>query len=209
MENSMQQLRQQCLSCENCPLAKTRHNVVFGVGVENAEVVFIGEGPGENEDLQGEPFVGKGGALLDKYLTAIDLSRDKNIYITNMVKCRPPQNRDPKPEEIANCIGYLTKQLEFLKPKIVVCLGRIAAGALIEKGFKVTKQHGQWFQKDGVWMMGTYHRRRCCATPPTSRTALRTCWRCRPKSARSASTPTTAPSCKMGGEAPFIPSPVG
>lgn len=100
MENSMQQLRQQCLSCENCPLAKTRHNVVFGVGVENAEVVFIGEGPGENEDLQGEPFVGKGGALLDKYLTAIDLSRDKNIYITNMVKCRPPQNRDPKPEEI-------------------------------------------------------------------------------------------------------------
>ena len=138
MENSMQQLRQQCLSCENCPLAKTRHNVVFGVGVENAEVVFIGEGPGENEDLQGEPFVGKGGALLDKYLTAIDLSRDKNIYITN-------------------CIGYLTKQLEFLKPKIVVCLGRIAAGALIEKGFKVTKQHGQWFQKDGVWMMGTYH----------------------------------------------------
>ena len=157
MENSMQQLRQQCLSCENCPLAKTRHNVVFGVGVENAEVVFIGEGPGENEDLQGEPFVGKGGALLDKYLTAIDLSRDKNIYITNMVKCRPPQNRDPKPEEIANCIGYLTKQLEFLKPKIVVCLGRISAGALIEKGFKVTKQHGQWFQKDGVWMMGTYH----------------------------------------------------
>ena len=157
MENSMQQLRQQCLSCENCPLAKTRHNVVFGVGVENAEVVFIGEGPGENEDLQGEPFVGKGGALLDKYLTAIDLSRDKNIYITNMVKCRPPQNRDPKPEEIANCIGYLTKQLEFLKPKIVVCLGRIAAGALIEKGFKVTKQHGQWFQKDGVWMMVTYH----------------------------------------------------
>ena len=141
MENSMQQLRQQCLSCENCPLAKTRHNVVFGVGVENAEVAFVG----------------KGGALLDKYLTAIDLSRDKNIYITNMVKCRPPQNRDPKPEEIANCIGYLTKQLEFLKPKIVVCLGRIAAGALIEKGFKVTKQHGQWFQKDGVWMMGTYH----------------------------------------------------
>lgn len=97
MENSMQQLRQQCLSCENCPLAKTRHNVVFGVGVENAEVVFIGEGPAENEDLQGEPvWSARGGALLDKYLTAIDLSRDKNIYITNMVKCRPPQNRRPQ-----------------------------------------------------------------------------------------------------------------
>ena len=157
MENSMQQLRQQCLSCENCPLAKTRHNVVFGVGVENAEVVFIGEGPGENEDLQGEPFVGKGGALLDKYLTAIDLSRDKNIYITNMVKCRPPQNRDPEQEEIAACMGYLRNQVALIRPKIIVCVGRIAAMTLIQPDYKVTRQHGEWIQKNGVWMMGTFH----------------------------------------------------
>ena len=157
MENSMQQLRQQCLSCENCPLAKTRHNVVFGVGVENAEVVFIGEGPGENEDLQGEPFVGKGGALLDKYLTAIDLSRDKNIYITNMVKCRPPQNRDPLNIEQDACIGYLRNQVALLRPKIIVCLGRIAAMKLIREDFKITREHGQWLEKAGVWMMAMYH----------------------------------------------------
>lgn len=157
MENQYEVLRQECLSCQKCPLAQTRNHVVFGAGVPNAEVVFIGEGPGENEDLQGQPFVGRGGALLDKYLRAVDLSREKNIYITNMVKCRPPQNRDPHPDEVANCIGYLSRQLEIIRPKIIVCLGRIAANALIEKGFKVTKQHGQWFEKNGVFMMGTFH----------------------------------------------------
>ena len=157
MENQYEVLRQECLSCQKCPLAQTRNHVVFGAGVPNAEVVFIGEGPGENEDLQGQPFVGRGGALLDKYLQAVDLSREKNIYITNMVKCRPPQNRDPHPDEVANCIGYLSRQLEIIKPKIIVCLGRIAANALIEKGFKVTNQHGQWFEKNGVFMMGTFH----------------------------------------------------
>lgn len=157
MENQYEVLRQECLSCQKCPLAQTRNHVVFGAGVPNAEVVFIGEGPGENEDLQGQPFVGRGGSLLDKYLQAVDLSREKNIYITNMVKCRPPQNRDPHPDEVANCIGYLSRQLEIIRPKIIVCLGRIAANALIEKGFKVTKQHGQWFEKNGVFMMGTFH----------------------------------------------------
>lgn len=157
MENQYEVLRQECLSCQKCPLAQTRNHVVFGAGVPNAEVVFIGEGPGENEDLQGQPFVGRGGALLDKYLQAVDLSREKNIYITNMVKCRPPQNRDPHPDEVANCISYLSRQLEIIRPKIIVCLGRIAANALIEKGFKVTKQHGQWFEKNGVFMMGTFH----------------------------------------------------
>lgn len=157
MENQYEVLRQECLSCQKCPLVQTRNHVVFGAGVPNAEVVFIGEGPGENEDLQGQPFVGRGGALLDKYLQAVDLSREKNIYITNMVKCRPPQNRDPHPDEVANCIGYLSRQLEIIRPKIIVCLGRIAANALIEKGFKVTKQHGQWFEKNGVFMMGTFH----------------------------------------------------
>ena len=114
MENQYEVLRQECLSCQKCPLAQTRNHVVFGAGVANAEVVFIGEGPGENEDLQGQPFVGRGGALLDKYLQAVDLSREKNIYITNMVKCRPPQNRDPHPDEVANCIGYRSRQLEII-----------------------------------------------------------------------------------------------
>lgn len=157
MEEQYRQLREECLSCQKCPLAATRNHVVFGVGNEKAEVVFIGEGPGENEDLQGEPFVGRGGILLDKYLKAVDLSRESNIYITNMVKCRPPQNRDPKPDEVASCIGYLSRQMQMIRPKIVVCLGRVAACALIDKNFKVTKQHGQWFQKEGVWMMGTFH----------------------------------------------------
>ena len=103
------------------------------------------------------PFVGRGGALLDKYLEAVDLSRERNIYIANIVKCRPPQNRDPKPEETACCIGYLSRQLEIIKPKIIVCLGRVAATILIDKGFKVTRQHGEWFNKDGVWYMGTFH----------------------------------------------------
>lgn len=150
-------LRSSCLACTRCELCKTRTNVVFGQGVEDAEVLFVGEGPGQNEDEQGLPFVGRSGQLLDKYLFAIDLDRTKNCYIANIVKCRPPQNRDPKPEETACCIGYLSRQLEIIKPKIIVCLGRVAATILIDKGFKVTRQHGEWFNKDGVWYMGTFH----------------------------------------------------
>lgn len=157
MSATLEGLKEYCLQCQKCDLAKTRHNVVFGVGVPDAEVLFIGEGPGENEDLQGEPFVGKGGILLDKFLTAIDLSRDKNVYIANMVKCRPPHNRDPSQEEIDACIGYLRKQTALLKPKIIVCVGRVAACALMEKNFKVTKQHGQWIERNGIAMMGTFH----------------------------------------------------
>lgn len=157
MENSMQQLRQQCLSCKNCPLAKTRHNVVFGVGVENAEVVFIGEGPGENEDLQGEPFVGRGGQLLDKMLAAVDLDRKTNVYIANIVKCRPPKNRDPLPEEQEACIGWLRNQVALIRPKIIVCLGRIAAMRIIKPDMKITREHGQFFEKNGTLMMATLH----------------------------------------------------
>lgn len=150
-------LREQCLKCEKCELCRTRTNVVFGVGVPDAEVMFIGEGPGENEDLQGEPFVGRGGQLLDKYLDAIGLDRKKNIYIGNMVKCRPPKNRDPKPEEQEACIGWLRSQVKLLRPKIIVCLGRIAAQRLIDPNFRVTRQHGQFFDKNGTLMMGTFH----------------------------------------------------
>lgn len=153
----MEELRAVCSSCNKCRLAETRTNLVFGVGNENAEVMFIGEGPGENEDLQGEPFVGRGGQLLDKMLNAIDLDRHKNIYIANMVKCRPPQNRDPLPDEQEKCIGWLRNQVKIIRPKIIVCLGRVAATRLIKKDMKITKEHGIFFEKNGVIMMATLH----------------------------------------------------
>ena len=157
MEKNMDLLRQKALGCTACQLCEGRHNVVFGVGREDAEVMFIGEGPGENEDLQGEPFVGRGGQLLDKFLAVVDLDRHKNIYIANIVKCRPPKNRDPLPEEQETCIRYLRNQVAIIRPKIIVCLGRIAACRIISPDFKVTKQHGQWIERNGVYMMGTYH----------------------------------------------------
>lgn len=151
------ELKSDCMNCARCPLAETRTNLVFGYGNENAEVMFIGEGPGENEDLQGKPFVGRSGKLLDMYLEHIDLDRDKNIYIANMVKCRPPKNRDPKPEEQDTCIFWLREQVRIIRPKIIVCLGRISAQRLISPNFKVTKEHGAFFNKNGTLMMGTFH----------------------------------------------------
>lgn len=157
MYDNWEQLKKDCMNCQKCQLAATRTKLVFGVGNENARVLFIGEGPGANEDLQGEPFVGRGGQLLDKFLAAVDLDRKKNIYIANMVKCRPPQNRDPSPEEQNECIGWLREQTRLLKPKIIVCLGRVSATRLISPDFKVTKQHGQFIEKNGTLMMGTFH----------------------------------------------------
>ena len=150
-------LEQACKHCQKCALADTRHNVVFGVGPRDAEVMLIGEGPGENEDLQGEPFVGRGGKLLDDMLELIDLSREINVYIGNIVKCRPPQNRDPLNTEQDACIGYLRNQVALIRPKIIVCLGRIAAMRLIKPDYKITREHGQWVQKSGVWMTALYH----------------------------------------------------
>lgn len=157
MVENLTQLKEICNGCQKCELGKTRTNLVFGVGVEDAEVMFIGEGPGENEDLQGEPFVGRGGQLLDKMLNAIDLDRRKNIYIANMVKCRPPKNRDPLPEEQEQCIGWLRNQVKLIRPKIIVCLGRVAATRLIKSDMKITKEHGIFFEKNGVIMMATLH----------------------------------------------------
>ena len=150
-------LEQTCMGCQRCALADGRHNVVFGVGSRDAEVLFVGEGPGENEDLQGEPFVGRGGKLLDDMLELIDLDRHKNVYIANIVKCRPPQNRDPLNTEQDACIGYLRNQAALIRPKIIVCLGRIAAMRIIKEDFKITKEHGQWFEKSGVQMMALFH----------------------------------------------------
>ena len=150
-------LRKECLECKKCGLCEERHNVVFGIGNPDAKVLFIGEGPGENEDLQGMPFVGRGGMLLDKMLSVIDLSREKNIYIANMVKCRPPKNRDPEETEVAACRPWLEEQIRIIDPKIIVCLGRISAIRFIDPNFKVTKEHGQFIEKDGRLVMGTFH----------------------------------------------------
>ncbi len=157
MTDNMNDLKKMCLECKKCRLCETRTNLVFGVGNENADVLFIGEGPGENEDLQGEPFVGRGGKLLDKMLNAVDLDRKKNIYIANMVKCRPPKNRDPLPDEQDACIGWLRNQVKIIRPKIIVCLGRVAATKIIKKDMKITKEHGIFFEKNGVVMMATLH----------------------------------------------------
>ena len=156
-QEQWEELEARCQSCTGCELAATRTNVVFGVGNRQAEVLFVGEGPGENEDLQGEPFVGRGGKLLDQMLAAVGLSRAHNIYIANMVKCRPPHNRDPQPAEQEACIGFLREQTALLRPKIIVCLGRIAACRLIDPNFKVTRQHGEFTEKGGIWFMGTFH----------------------------------------------------
>ena len=153
----LSELQNECLACRRCPLCETRTHVVFGQGVPNAEVLFVGEGPGASEDEQGLPFVGRSGQLLDHYLEAVDLSRDKNVFIANIVKCRPPHNRDPLPEEQEQCIGYLRNQVALVKPKIIVCLGRIAAKRLIDPDFRITRQHGQGVEKGGFWMTAIYH----------------------------------------------------
>jgi uracil-DNA glycosylase family 4 len=150
------ELERQCTECQKCALAETRTNVVFGVGSKEAKVLFIGEGPGEQEDLKGEPFVGRAGKLLDDMLALIHLNR-KNIYIANMVKCRPPKNRDPRPEEQEACLPWLRNQVALLQPEIIVCLGRIAAMRIINPNFKITKEHGIWFEKNGCQVMALYH----------------------------------------------------
>ena len=151
-----EELQNECNRCRACALSATRKNVVFGVGNTEAEVLFIGEGPGANEDEQGLPFVGVAGKLLDDMLAMIGLKREA-VYITNIVKCRPPQNRDPLNTEKDACIGYLRRQVAMMRPKIIVCLGRIAAAELIKPDFKITQEHGQFFEKRGVQMTALYH----------------------------------------------------
>lgn len=157
MKMTLDELEKECKNCRKCSLCEGRTNLVFGEGKKDADIMLIGEGPGENEDLQGRPFVGRSGQLLDNFLAAVDLSREKNVYIANMVKCRPPKNRDPKPEEQDTCIAWLREQFKIIRPKIIVCVGRISAQKLISPDFRVTKEHGVFIEKNGVLMMGTYH----------------------------------------------------
>ncbi len=156
MELTWDTLYDACMHCRACPLCETRSNVVFGTGPHDAEILFVGEGPGEQEDLRGEPFVGAAGQLLDSLLALIGLGRH-NCYIANIVKCRPPANRDPLQTEQDACIGYLRAQTALLSPKIIVCLGRIAAARIIHPDLHIRKEHGQWTQKNGVWLMAMYH----------------------------------------------------
>lgn len=149
-------LRERCLNCRACALCETRTHVVFGVGDPQAEVLFIGEAPGEREDALGEPFVGKAGQLLDDMLAMIGLDRSR-IYITNSIKCRPPHNRDPLNTEKDACAPFLQRQLALMQPKIIVCLGRISAMEMIKPDFKITQEHGQFFEKNGVLMTAIYH----------------------------------------------------
>ena len=153
---SLDLLYKTCAACTACPLAATRTNCVFGTGSPTAELMFVGEAPGEQEDLSGTPFVGRAGQLLDKFLAAVDISRE-NVYIANILKCRPPQNRDPLPAEEDACIGYLREQVRLIRPKIIVCLGRVSAMRLIKPDFRITKEHGEWFQKGEFLMTAVYH----------------------------------------------------
>lgn len=155
-EKIWQELYNTCASCNNCPLGETRTNCVFGTGNKNASLMFVGEAPGEQEDLSGTPFVGRAGQLLDKFLYAVDIERE-DVYIANILKCRPPKNRDPLPEEEDACIEYLRRQVRLIKPKVIVCLGRIAAMRLIKPDFKITKEHGTWFEKGNFLMTAVYH----------------------------------------------------
>lgn len=149
-------LRQTCESCQACALSRTRTNLVFGDGNPRAEIMFIGEGPGQQEDLTGIPFVGAAGQFLSQILEIIDLDR-RRYYIANIVKCRPPRNRDPRPEEQDSCIGYLEDQIRIVNPKIIVCLGRIAACRLIRSNFRITREHGEWIYRQDRWMTAIYH----------------------------------------------------
>ena len=150
------ELRTIALACEKCRLAKTRTQVVYGVGNPNADLMFIGEAPGRDEDLQGEPFVGRAGQLLTDIIKAMKLSRD-DVYIANVIKCRPPENRNPEPDELDACRPYIRQQVEIIQPRVIVTLGRFALQSLTEKGYAISSTRGQWLDYNGVKVMPTYH----------------------------------------------------
>ena len=156
MNDSFEILRAECEACTRCELCKTRTNCVFGTGNENADILFVGEAPGDNEDKTGIPFVGRAGQLLDQYLYAVDIPRE-SVYIANILKCRPPKNRDPLPAEEDACIDFLRRQVKLINPKMIVCLGRIAAMRLIRPDYKITKEHGEWVRKGNFLITAVYH----------------------------------------------------
>lgn len=154
--NAWESLRGRCEHCQRCGLGQGRTNLVFGDGNPDSDLMLVGEGPGEQEDLTGIPFVGPAGKLLDQMLEIIDLDRSR-YYIANIVKCRPPGNRDPREEEQSACMDYLRSQVRLVKPKVIVCLGRIAAQRLIRRDYRITREHGQWVKAGPFWMTAIYH----------------------------------------------------
>jgi DNA polymerase len=153
---TLEEIKCECEQCQKCELCKTRTNIVFGTGNEHARLMFIGEAPGQKEDESGIPFVGAAGKLLNKYLDAVGIPRE-DVYIANILKCRPPKNRDPLPAEEDMCIGYLRDQVRLISPRIIVCLGRISASRLIKPDFRITRDHGVWFEKGPFAMTAVYH----------------------------------------------------
>lgn len=154
--DSLESLASACASCQACPLGKTRTNLVFGVGSPTADLMFVGEAPGQQEDEQGIPFVGAAGQLLDRYLYAVGIPRE-SVYIANILKCRPPRNRDPLPEEEDACIGHLREQIKLIRPRMIVCLGRISAMRLIKPDYRITREHGTFVKKGAFLMTAVYH----------------------------------------------------
>lgn len=151
-----EELQKKCESCEGCSLEKTKTNCVFGTGNREADLMFVGEAPGEQEDLSGIPFVGAAGKHLDRHFEAVGIDRE-SVYIANILKCRPPRNRDPQPEEEDACMGYLREQVKLIRPKMIVCLGRIAAMRLIDPDFKITRDHGKFYEKGQFTLCAVYH----------------------------------------------------
>jgi DNA polymerase len=157
VKENFEGLRDEIKSCQKCELCRTRKNPVFGEGDENARILFVGEAPGRVEDEKGMPFVGHSGKLLDRMLAAVGLNRNEGIFITNIIKCRPPNNMDPVEEQQKACSVYLKRQIELIDPKIIICLGRIAAYNLLGPEYRVTKDHGRIQERDGVYVMGMFH----------------------------------------------------
>jgi len=155
-QSRLAMLKEESASCQRCPLCQTRTRTVFGKGSSNAKILFVGEAPGETEDRTGLPFVGAAGQLLDQYLKFIGLE-EEDYYIANILKCRPPKNRNPLPEEEEACLPYLREQVRILSPKIIVCLGRVAAGRVLSPDFRITRDHGKWFDRQGRKVMATFH----------------------------------------------------
>lgn len=156
MYKNLEELKESIKDCKKCKLCSTRQNIVFGVGNPNADIMFIGEGPGADEDTMGEPFVGKAGQLMDKAFDILSIKREE-VYIANIVKCRPPHNRDPEEDEIIACMDYLRNQVMIIKPKIIVLLGRIALQNILGKDYKITESRGKWVEKKGILYMPTWH----------------------------------------------------
>ena len=156
MQVSWEQLQNEVAVCEKCKLCQSRKHTAFGEGNIHADIMLVGEGPGREEDLQGRPFVGPAGQLLDRMLAATGFARE-DVYIANVVKCRPPNNRNPEEDEAAACLPYLRGQYALVRPKIIVCLGAVAMRYLYDRDARITKVRGQWMEKGGVWFLPTYH----------------------------------------------------